>query len=77
MGSITPYESANGKCCRVRYRKPDRSQTDKHGFRSKREAELFLASVEVKAGPFEVFGSGSQGRGHDELGQVSARVIHS
>jgi integrase len=47
MGSITPYETANGKRYRVRYRKPDRSQTDKRGFSTKREAELFLASVEV------------------------------
>lgn len=32
---------------RVRYRKPDKSQTDKRGFRTKREAEIFLASVTV------------------------------
>jgi integrase len=31
----------------VRYRTPDRRQTDKRGFKTKREAELFLASVEV------------------------------
>lgn len=48
MGSITAYESAGGKRYRVRYRKPDHSQTDKRGFRTKREAELFLASVEMK-----------------------------
>ncbi|HEX4402730.1 MAG TPA: tyrosine-type recombinase/integrase [Galbitalea sp.] len=47
MGSITPYETSSGRRYRVRYRKPDRSQTDKRGFRTKREAELFLASVEV------------------------------
>lgn len=47
MGSITPYETAGGRRYRVRYRKPDRSQTDKRGFRTKRDAELFLASVEV------------------------------
>ncbi|PPH30519.1 tyrosine-type recombinase/integrase [Rathayibacter sp. AY1F9] len=47
MGSVTPYETAAGKRYRVRYRKPDRSQTDKRGFRTKREAELFLASVEL------------------------------
>ena len=33
----------------MRYRKPDHSQTDKRGFRTKREAELFLASVEAKS----------------------------
>jgi len=48
MGSITAYETANGKRYRVRYRKPDHSQTDKRGFRTKREAELFLAATEVR-----------------------------
>ena len=47
MGSVTPYETGGGRRYRVRYRKPDHSQTDKRGFRTKREAELFLASVEV------------------------------
>lgn len=46
-GSITPYDTARGKRYRVRYRKPDRSQTDKRGFKTKREAELFLASVTI------------------------------
>ncbi|MBG6056485.1 hypothetical protein IWX81_002923 [Salinibacterium sp. CAN_S4] len=47
MGSITPYETSGGRRYRVRYRKPDRKQTDKRGFRNKRDAELFLGSVEV------------------------------
>lgn len=47
MGSVEPYQTADGRRYRVRYRKPDRSQTDKRGFTSKREADLFLASVEV------------------------------
>jgi integrase len=47
MGSINTYETSAGKRYRVRYRKPDESQTDKRGFRTKREAELFLASVEI------------------------------
>lgn len=46
-GSITAYTTADGKRYRVRYRKPDKSQTDKRGFKTKREAELFLASVTV------------------------------
>lgn len=46
-GSITTYATAAGKRWRVRYRKPDKSQTDKRGFRTKRDAELFLASVTV------------------------------
>lgn len=32
---------------RVRYRKPDGKQTDKRGFRRKRDAEIFAATVEV------------------------------
>ena len=47
MGSVTAYETESGKRYRVRYRLPDHSQTDKRGFRTKREAELYLASVEV------------------------------
>jgi hypothetical protein len=47
MGTIEPYATAGGKRYRVRYHKPDRSRTDKRGFRTKRDAELFLASVEV------------------------------
>ncbi|GAA1162759.1 hypothetical protein MOX01_13750 [Microbacterium oxydans] len=46
-GSITPYDTARGRRYRVRYRKPDKSQTDKRGFRTKKEADLFLASVTV------------------------------
>jgi len=46
VGSITAYETSGGKRYRVRYRKPDHSQTDKRGFRTKRDAEDFLATVE-------------------------------
>lgn len=48
MGSIEAYESASGRRYRVRYRKPDHAQANKRGFRTKRDAELYLASVEVK-----------------------------
>lgn len=54
-GSITPYETA-GRRYRVRYRKPDKSQTDKRGFRTKREAELFLASVTVLKARASIWG---------------------
>ena len=47
MGTIEAYETARGKRYRVRYRTPDHRQTDKRGFRTKREADLFLATVEV------------------------------
>lgn len=48
MGSIESYDSAAGRRFRVRYRKPDHSQAAKRGFHTKREAELYLASIEVK-----------------------------
>lgn len=47
MATIEAYDTAAGRRYRVRYRKPDHTQTDKRGFRTKREAELFLASVEI------------------------------
>lgn len=47
MASISTYETSHGRRYRVRYRTPDRRQTDKRGFTSKREAEDFLATVEV------------------------------
>ena len=47
MATIEPYDTRAGRRYQVRYRKPDRVQTKKRGFRTKRDAELFLASVEV------------------------------
>lgn len=47
MGSVSPYDTAAGKRYRVLYRKPDHAQGQKRGFRTKRDADLFLASVEV------------------------------
>ena len=41
MGTIEAYETARGKRYRVRYRTPDHRQTDKRGFRTKRDADLF------------------------------------
>lgn len=47
MATITPYMTAAGKRYRVRYRKPDKTQTDKRGFKTKKQAEIFAASVTV------------------------------
>jgi integrase len=47
VGSVKPYETAKGRRYRVQYRRPDQRPTQKRGFRTKREAELFLATVEV------------------------------
>jgi hypothetical protein len=47
MGNVTPYATDGGKHYRVCYRLPDGSQTDKRGFKTTREVEQFLVSVEV------------------------------
>ncbi|MCI0156385.1 site-specific integrase [Leifsonia shinshuensis] len=47
MGSISAYETVAGRRYRVRYRTPGHQQTDKRGFRTKRDAELYLASLEL------------------------------
>lgn len=47
MGSVHSYEIAAGKRYRVLYRKPDNSQGQKRGFKTKRDAELHLANIEV------------------------------
>lgn len=48
MATIEPYTTSTGqKRYRVRYRTPEHKQTDKRGFRTKRDAELFRASIEV------------------------------
>lgn len=48
MATITPYQTKAGTRYRVRYRKPDRTQTDKRGFKTKRDAKAFAETVEVK-----------------------------
>lgn len=48
MATIEPYTTSAGqKRYRVRYRTPEHRQTDKRGFKTKRDAELFRASIEV------------------------------
>lgn len=47
MARIEAYQTSQGKRYRVRYRTPDKRQTDKRGFRTKRDAELFANTVEV------------------------------
>ena len=47
MGSISAHVTSSGKRRRVIYRKPDHSQKQKHGIKTKRDAELFLANMEV------------------------------
>src|SRR5262245_16680624 len=48
MATIESYETASGATLyAVRYRKPDNKQTWKRGFRTKRDANAFAATVEV------------------------------
>ena len=49
MATINKYQTASGGMSyRVRYRTPDHRQTDKRGFKTKKAAEAFAHSVEVK-----------------------------
>lgn len=48
MATVSSYTTAKGKLYRVRYRTPDRKQTDKRGFKTKRDAQAWLATVEVE-----------------------------
>lgn len=47
MGTITPYEMVKGRRYRVRYRKPDRSEAEKRGFTTMRDAQMYLSMVTV------------------------------
>jgi hypothetical protein len=47
VGSVESYATKSGRRYRVLYRKPDHAQTQRRGFRTKKEAELFLASTEL------------------------------
>lgn len=47
MGSVNAYESAKGRRYRARWRDPSGQQRERRGFVTKREARLYVASVEV------------------------------
>lgn len=47
MATIEAYETKTGRRYMVRYRKPDRTQTMKRGFKTKRDAQIFLSNTEV------------------------------
>lgn len=48
MATVGAYETKAGRRWRVRYRTPDRRQTDKRGFANKRDARAFAATIEVR-----------------------------
>lgn len=68
MATIEPYSTATGRRYRVIYRTPERKQTSKRGFRTKRDAELFLASVEVSKARGEFIDPGAARVTIGELG---------
>jgi hypothetical protein len=48
LATISKYQTSSGATLyRVRYRTPGRGQTDKRGFKTKRDAEAFANTVEV------------------------------
>jgi hypothetical protein len=47
VAQVVAYETKAGKRYRVRYRTPQGRQTDKRGFKRKRDAEQWAATVEV------------------------------
>lgn len=47
MATIETYRTADGMRYRVRYRTPENKQTSKRGFKTKKEASLFAAKIEV------------------------------
>lgn len=48
MATVSKYQSTKGETLyRVRYRTPENRQTDKRGFKTKREAQAFSSTVEV------------------------------
>lgn len=49
MATISKYQNAQGKALyMVRYRTPENRQTKKRGFKTKRDAQIFANTVEVK-----------------------------
>ena len=69
MGSIEPYEAVAGKRYRVRWRDKTHKQKEKRGFRTKRDAELYLSSVSVRMATGEYIDPGlaraTVGQRHD------------
>jgi integrase len=49
LATINKYQTSSGATLyRVRYRTPGRGQTDKRGFKTKRDAEAWASTIEVK-----------------------------
>ena len=68
MAKIVSYPTANGRRWRVRYRTPEGRQTDKRGFRHKRDAEQWAATLEVSKARGEYVNPSDARRTVDSLG---------
>ena len=75
MATIEKYETSGGATrYRVRYRTPDRRQTDKRGFRTKRDAEAWANQLEAdkRRGAYV-----APGAGRVQLGEYAAEWLGS
>lgn len=70
MAVVQAYETKQGRRYRVRYRTPDNRQTDKRGFRTKRDAQRFANTVEVAKFKGEYVNPADARRTLDDLGQA-------
>lgn len=70
MATISAYQTAKGKRYRVRYRTPEHKTTDKRGFRTKRDADLFAASIEVSKARGEFVSASASRATVAELGKA-------
>lgn len=57
MATVERYATTTSTLWRVRFRTPENRQTQKRGFKTKREAELFAATVEVSKARGEYIGA--------------------
>lgn len=70
MAVVAAYETKKGKRYRVRYRTPDNRQTDKRGFKTKRDAERFANTVEVAKLKGEYVNPADARKTLDDLGEA-------
>lgn len=70
MAVVAAYETKQGKRYRVRYRTPDSRQTDKRGFRTKRDAQQFANTVEVAKLRGEYVNPADARKTMDDLGEA-------
>ena len=68
MATVGSYATKAGRRWRVRYRTPDRRQTDRRGFATKRDALAFAATIEVRKASGEFVATSA---GHITVGELA------